>query len=338
MKKQARFWQPQKDNIVQCMLCPHTCTLKPENHGICGVRTNQSGKLYSLIYGSCSSISVDPIEKKPLYHFLPGSSAFSIGSVGCSFTCAHCQNYSISTAKPAHYQMQELTSEEAVSLAQENNCQSISFTYNEPTIWHEYSFDTAKQAKKQGLFTSYVTNGYINEDPLREIAPYLDAMNIDVKAFHEDFYHNVCKAQLQPVLQTCMLAKTLGIHIELTYLVIPTMNDSIEEITKFCTWVVEQLGNNIPVHFTRFHPDYKMANLFATPIDTLKNIYEVAKQSEINFPYLGNAPSLEHENTFCPKCNNLLIERSGFSTNIIGLNKNKCKKCGVEMPIVIDQS
>ena len=335
MKKEARFWESMSDGKVQCNLCPHNCKINIGKRGICRVRKNEDGKLYSLIYGSCSSIADDPIEKKPLYHFYPGSIVLSLGSVGCTLRCDHCQNYGISRAAPEDMFLNELLPEKAVELAKQHRCKGIAWTYNEPTIWHEYTYDSAKLAKKAGLYTVYVTNGYINKEPLGEIAPYLDAMNIDVKAFHNDFYKKICKASLEPVLKTCETAKSLDIHIEVTYLVIPGMNDSLDEIRKFCNWVIKKLGRETPVHFSRFHPDYKMIDVPPTPFDTLSKAYNIAKNEGVLYPYLGNVPPGEYENTICPKCNSKIIKRYGFTSQINGLENGKCKKCGTEIPLCI---
>jgi len=337
MKREASFWKKIEDKKVQCSLCSHNCKINEGKIGICGVRRNENGKLYTLIYGSCSSLAADPIEKKPLYHFYPGTNAFSMGTVGCNFKCNHCQNYTISTAGPQFHYMRELTPEQVVELAKEYSCQGVSYTYNEPTIWHEFCFDSAKLVKKAGLYTCYVSNGYISEDALKDISPYLDAMNIDVKAFNDDFYKKICKARLEPVLKTCELAKELNIHIELTYLVIPGYNDSIDEVKKFCNWIVEKLGNFIPVHFSCFHPDYNMTNVPRTPMETLLRIYEIAKKSGILYPYLGNVTHGNYENTFCPKCGSVCIERNGYSINLDGFIDDKCVKCGNILPIVNDK-
>ena len=207
MKKEAVFWNKINDKKVQCNLCSHNCNINEGKVGICGVRKNENGKLQTLIYGSASSLASDPIEKKPLYHFYPGTFAFSMGSIGCNFKCSHCQNYTISTADTSFSYLKEITPDKVVELAKQHNCQGVSYTYNEPTIWHEFTLDSAKLVKKAGLYTCYVTNGYICQDPLREISSYLDAMNIDVKAFNDDFYRKVCKSRLEPVLNTCELAK-----------------------------------------------------------------------------------------------------------------------------------
>ena len=337
MKKEASFWEKINGKKVQCNLCSHNCKIDMDKKGLCGVRKNEDGKLYSLIYGSCSSIAADPIEKKPLYHFYPGTNAFSMGTVGCNFKCDHCQNYSISTADSDFPYARELTPEQVVGLADQYRCQGVSYTYNEPTIWHEFCFDSAKLVKKAGLYTCYVTNGYIKEDPLKELSQVLDAMNIDVKSFSEKFYKKICKAHLEPVLDTCILAKELGIHIELTYLVIPTLNDSMDEIDDFCKWVVGELGSNTPVHFSRFHPDHNLIDKPSTPMDTLLKIYDNAKKIGLHYPYLGNVYPGNYENTSCPKCGNVCIKRSGFHVSINDLVDNKCKKCGYVLPIISDK-
>ncbi len=333
MKKEAMFWTPLKDEAVQCDLCPHHCVIASQKHGICGVRKNEQGRLYSLIYQACSSIATDPIEKKPLYHFYPGSLVLSLGSVGCTFRCDHCQNYQISMAHPAELSLRDVPAERLSKLAVEQGCQGVAWTYNEPTIWHEYTFEAAKLIKKAGLYTVYVTNGYIEEEPLKEIAPYLDAMNIDVKAFDEASYKKVCKARLAPVLQTCERTRKLGIHLELTYLVIPGMNDDVFEIDRFCQWIVETLGADTPVHFSRFHPDYKMTDVKPTSLATLRRCHSIATESGLRFVYLGNIAHGDYDNTYCPSCKNLLIERYGFSSDLKGLTQGKCSRCNASIPV-----
>jgi pyruvate formate lyase activating enzyme len=338
MKKEASFWKKIEGNKIQCNLCPHNCKISEDKIGICGVRKNENGKLYSLIYGSASSVAADPIEKKPLYHFFPGTYALSMGTVGCNFKCSHCQNYGISTADSDSNYIKEITPNDVVKLAKEYDCQGVSYTYNEPTIWHEFCFDSAKLAKKAGLYTCYVTNGYISEEPLRELSSCLDAMNIDVKAFTDGFYNKICKARLEPVLKTCELAKDLGMHIELTYLVIPTYNDSLNEIKAFCKWVVEKLDKNVPIHFSRFHPDYNMIDIPMTPMETLAKIYQTAMEAGILYIFLGNVVHGNYENTTCPKCGNYVIKRVGYTINLDGFKEGKCIKCGYALPIMINKN
>ncbi len=335
MKHEASFWKPLDGKKVQCNLCVHSCKINENGFGICGVRQNIDGKLFTLIYGSCSSMAVDPIEKKPLYHFHPGTSVFSLGTIGCNLKCRHCQNNSISTAGVDFPHMKEFTPEQTVELIQEKRCQGIAWTYNEPTIWHEFAYDTSKLVKRHGLYTVYVSNGFIQEDPLREISPYLDAINVDVKAFTDNFYKKVCKARLEPVLRTCELVKELGIHLEVTYLVIPTYNDSTDEITRFCNWVVETLGKDVPVHFSRFHPDYMMTDVPITPIETLQMAYNIAKKTGVLYPYIGNVPYGSYENTICPTCGNLCIERYGYSVDQSGMKNGKCVNCDAKINLVL---
>jgi pyruvate formate lyase activating enzyme len=330
---EARFWKTEGDRAA-CFLCPHHCKIAEGKVGICGVRQNIGGKLYSLIYGRVSAVHVDPMEKKPLFHFMPGQPILSLGSVGCNLRCLHCQNYGISQASVKDHDLSQLTPEEVSNLALESSCHAVAFTYNEPTIWHEFTFDACKAAKEHDLSTVYVTNGFMEEAPLREIAPFLDAMNIDVKGFKEGFYHEVCKARLEPVLRTSKLAHELGLHIELTYLVIPKKNDSEEEMREFCKWVSSALSPNVPVHFTRFHPDYMMNDVPATPLKTMRLAHRIATEEGLMFPYLGNIGGEEGENTYCPKCKALIIRRQGFEVDILALREGKCTECGQELNIV----
>ena len=332
--KEAMFWRKLKDDKVECELCPHRCKISKGKRGICGVRENQKGKLYTLIYGLATSITPDPIEKKPLYHFHPGTYALSYGTVGCNLKCQHCQNFGISQAKIESMHLKKVRVDDVVNNARRLKCQGIAWTYNEPTIWYEFTYDASKIAKKMGLYTCYVTNGFIEPEPLEKINPYLDAMNIDVKSFSEDFYKRTCKAKLEPVLRTCELAKKLRIHIELTYLIIPGQNDSEKEISKFCSWIADSLDTKTPVHFSRFHPDYNMRDSIATPMSTLGKAYEIAQKEGLEYIYLGNVPHGDYENTVCPSCSELLIERIGFSTRQYLLKDGKCPKCGAIMPIL----
>lgn len=331
MKKEARLWKNLSNKSVQCNLCAHRCKISDNKTGICGVRKAEDGKLFTLIYGSCSSIAADPIEKKPLYHFKPGTNAFSIGTIGCNFKCLHCQNHSISTADVDFPYIKEISAEDSVNLAKQNNCQGIAYTYNEPTIWHEFTCDSARVAKESDLYTVYVTNGYMAEESLNDIAPFLDAMNIDVKAFNEGFYKKICKAKLQPVLDTCIHAKKLGIHIELTYLVIPGLNDSLIDIKNFLMWILEKLGTNIPVHFSCFHPDFNMRDVPRTPMKTMQSIYQMAKDMGILYPYLGNVAHGDYDNTYCPKCGNICVERKGYTIENYTSTNGKCISCGFQI-------
>ncbi len=325
-----------ENSSVKCSLCNHHCTIADGKHGICGVRVNTHGTLYGVTYGKVSAEAVDPIEKKPLFHFLPGTLSYSLGGIGCNFHCEHCQNWHISRASADAAPLRDLTPDEGVNHALSGGSASISWTYNEPTIWHEYALDMGTIARKKGLGTVYVTNGYMTEEALRELAPMLLAFRVDLKAFSDDFYKKVCGAHLQPVLDSAVLARELKMHIETVTLVIPGLNDSMEEMESLIRWVIDNLGPSTPMHFTRFHPDYKMTNRSATPVATLEKIYKKAKELGLRFPYLGNVYNHRYENTFCPACGEILIERQGFSSRVCGLDGSRCRNCGETIEVVTD--
>lgn len=331
---EARQYTRKEKNAVQCSLCSHRCTIADGKHGICGVRENTGGTLYATTYGLVSAEAVDPIEKKPLYHYLPGTLSYSLGSIGCNFRCEHCQNWHISQADRAHARLFSLSPEEGVSRALASGCASISWTYNEPTIWHEYTLDMGTIARSKGLGTCYVTNGYITEEALRELSPMLAAYRVDLKAFSDDFYRKVCGAHLQPVLESAVVAKGLGMHIETVTLVIPGVNDRIEDLEALIRWVIENLGPGTPMHFSAFHPDYKMTDRGATPAALIEKICSRAMELGLRFPYAGNVARSRFENTICPACGALLIERRGFSSRMVDLDDRQCRKCGEKIEIV----
>lgn len=333
--REAMFYEKLGDNKVHCNLCAHSCRIAPGKRGFCGVRENRGGALYTLIYGTVSSEAVDPIEKKPLYHFYPGSYVYSVGSIGCNFRCKHCQNWSISQASLEDSYTMEILPEELVERALLSRSRSIAWTYNEPTIWHEYTHECAKLAKCAGLATVYVTNGYITPEALRHIAPYLDAANIDIKAFNEKFYHDVASAKLGPVLEASTLAKKLGIHVEITTLIIPGVNDSLEELRELSKWIYKNLGPDTPLHFTRFQPQYQMQNLSPTPAKTMQEAYKIANEEGMKYVYIGNVDGSDRNNTFCPNCGKVLIIRGLFEIERYDITPEKtCPKCGESIPIV----
>lgn len=319
---------------VRCSLCAHRCTIADGKHGICGVRVNEGGTLSAANYGLVAAEAVDPIEKKPLFHFLPGTLSYSLGGVGCNFRCQHCQNWHISQATLADLPLMNIPPADGVERALASASASIAWTYNEPTIWHEYALDMGTLARERRLGTVYVTNGYITEEALAELAPMLNAFRVDIKAFTEDFYRKVCRAKLQPVLDATLAAHEHGMHIETVTLVIPGLNDSEDEMKALITWVLDTLGPDTPMHFTRFHPDYKMRDLDATPFRTLERIYKQAKDLGVHYPYLGNVPPGPYENTYCPSCGALLIERAGFSSRFVDLDGDRCRRCGERIPVV----
>jgi len=329
---EAKFWHEESGKI-RCELCPHGCLIPNGKAGICGVRTNVSGRLDATTYGKVSSLNLDPVEKKPFYHFKPGESVLSFGSVGCNLGCLHCQNFSISQAGSNSFLLRDVPPEKVPELVASSGSNGVAWTYNEPTMWTEFVIDSGKLCKKEGLFTMFVTNGFISEGPLRELKGIVDAMNIDVKGFTNDFYKKICKARLDPVLDAVRVAKEIGMHVELTYLIIPGHNDSEDELKRFSKWSAD-IDVNMPVHFSRFHPDYKMMDVPPTPLKTIERAYDLAKDNGVRFVYAGNVVS-DRENTYCPECGALAIKRSGFSMRMVDVKKGRCSKCGASLSIVI---
>lgn len=299
------------------------------------MRENDEGKLYSLNYAAASSVAVDPIEKKPLFHFYPGTTVFSLGSVGCNFRCKYCQNWGISQAELEHISTRDMLPEEAIRLTKEYGCKSIAWTYNEPTMWFEYTLDSAKLAKKEDIKTVYVTNGYMSEESFQEINPYLDAANIDLKGMSNKFYEDLCEARLKPVLDNIIRMHDAHIHIEVTNLLIPGYNDSKEDIKALISFMVEEVGVEVPLHFTRFFPQYQMQNIPPTNIESLQRAHDLAKESGMQYVYIGNAPTADGETTFCPECGEPIIKRDGFSVVSDELKKTrKCPKCKAPLNII----
>lgn len=334
-EKEAYLYETLADNLVRCSVCPHRCTIRPGGKGVCRTRINKDGKLYTETYGEVTSTAVDPIEKKPLFHFWPGSYSFSISAVGCSFKCPWCQNYHISQVEPGDVFSDQLKPEKTVELAKRYSCKSISYTYNEPIIWHEYVLDTAKIAKEAGILNVLVTNGYITPEALSQIVDVIDAANVDVKAFNEKFYREYCKAELKPVLEATETMKKKGIHIETTALLIPKLNDDPKEIVELCKWHMEKLGPDTPLHFSRFYPAYKFSDVPPTPIESVAKARETAMNEGLRYVYVGNIPGDPNENTYCPSCKQLLIERNGYDISRWQLTSdNRCQKCSAPIPII----
>jgi len=313
---------------IQCQLCPRQCLVAKGERGFCGVRENREGKYYSLVYGNPCAVHVDPIEKKPFYHILPASSSFSIATAGCNFRCKFCQNWEISQATPDETYNLDLPPEKVVALAKKSRSHTIAYTYVEPTIFFEYMMDTARLAKKEGILNVCHSNGFINPGPLKELCQVLDAANIDLKAFTEDFYNSMSQGRLAPVLQTLKTLKKEGVHLEVTNLVIPTKNDDGDNVSKMCAWIRRELGADTPVHFSRFYPLYKLRNLPPTPVSTLEKCRKTAMDAGLEYVYIGNVPGHEGERTFCPRCKKLLINRQGYYIVEVNVAKGKCKYCG----------
>jgi pyruvate formate lyase activating enzyme len=337
MTKEAMFYQSLESNDVACFLCQHRCRISPGNSGICGVRKNNEGELFTQVYGKVIAAHVDPIEKKPLYHFLPGTPSFSVATIGCNFRCPFCQNWQISQASKNRGTIghgQEYSPEDIIYSAKKHRCRSISYTYTEPTIFFEYAYDTAKIAKNEGLTNVFVTNGYMSEEALNTIHPYLDACNVDLKAFQDDFYKEMCGAHLQPVLDSIKLMKELGIWVEITTLIIPGRNDSEQELAQIARFI-KGIDPGIPWHISRFHPDYKYLEADATPVESLRLAYEVAKNEGLHFIYIGNVLG-ESEGTQCPACHKLLIARQGFYISENKISMGKCPFCETPVPGVFN--
>ncbi|HBM75526.1 MAG TPA: AmmeMemoRadiSam system radical SAM enzyme [Clostridiaceae bacterium] len=318
--KEAMYYKKLDDNRVLCNLCPHNCNIKDGGKGVCRVRENISGVLYSLNYDRISAIAMDPIEKKPLYHFYPGSYILSAGSVGCNFKCSFCQNYSISQTDEA---ADEITPEDLVytALSQKNNI-GIAYTYNEPSIWYEFVYEASKLAREKGLKNVLVTNGFISEEPLKKLLPFIDALNIDVKAFTEKYYRDVCKGMLEPVKRTVMIASE-KCHVEVTTLVVTDLNDSMDEIGQIAKWL-SSINRDIPLHLSRYFPNYKLYN-DPTPVNTLIAAKEEAEKY-LNYVYIGNLWGYD-SSTYCPNCKVAVVKRNDeISDN--GISNGKCRFCG----------
>lgn len=329
---EASFYEKKEGNLTACRLCPKLCTIWEDKSGFCRVRENRQGVLYAANYGKATSCSLDPVEKKPLYHFHPGSLILSFGTVGCNLRCGFCQNWQTVHSDP---DTEDITPEQAVNMARRmlNDGYSnagIAYTYSEPFMWYEFVLDTARLANEAGLKNVLVTNGYINEAPLYEILPYIDAMNIDVKGFSEGYYQKNCVGSLEPVLRTVEIASAQKCHIELTNLLVTGLNDSSAEIDQLVDWVAA-LDREIPLHFSRYFPSFEM-NLPATPLATLKRAGDIARK-KLSYVYIGNAPELDGQDTYCPDCGEKLISRTGYATRFIGLVDNKCRYCGRRISI-----
>ena len=334
--REAKYYKKIDEETVQCMLCPRGCTLTQGQRSFCRVREMQDGKLQTLVYGRPCSLAVDPIEKKPFFHFLPGSSVFSLATAGCNFRCKYCQNWQISQSLPEEVNSYSVSPGDIISQARENNCPSIAYTYTDPVIFYEYMLDIAKEAKANGIRNTCHTNGCFRHEPANEIAGYLSAANIDLKSFNQDFYTDVCAGFLQPVLDTLKIFKEHKVWIEITNLLVPTLNDDLGEIQEMCIWIRDNLGRDVPLHFSRFWPQYKLTGLPATPIETLEEAWKLAKDSGLNYAYIGNVPGHPAEHTYCPSCAKPVIKRSGYVVLENNVVNGRCEFCGAGIAGVWD--
>ncbi|MBN2309646.1 MAG: AmmeMemoRadiSam system radical SAM enzyme [Candidatus Hydrogenedentes bacterium] len=317
--------------VVQCDLCPKACRIEPGQSGECRIRINLDGKLVAVTYGHPCAVHVDPVEKKPLFHFLPGSGILSIATVGCNLHCKNCQNWQISQENPENTPAHSLPPEELPGLARTYGCQSVAYTYTEPVVYYEYTLDGCVKVREAGLRNALVTAGYINRAPMEKLCRYVDAANIDLKFMSDTLYRDICGATLQPVLDTLVLAKSLGVLVEVTNLVIPTLNDSDDDIRALCHWIAANMGRETPLHFSRFHPDYRMRNLPPTPAATLDRAKEIACAEGLYHVYIGNILRPDGESTYCHECGRLLVERRGFEVLQNHIDVGACPDCGTEV-------
>ena len=317
---------------VRCLLCPRGCELKEGERGNCRSRMNIGGKLQTLVYGKPCAAHVDPIEKKPFYHFLPGSLSFSLATAGCNLHCMYCQNWEISQSNPEDTANMDMSPEQVVQGAIDNKCRTIACTYSDPVIFFEYAADIANAAHKNNILNVWVTAGYINQKPLEEACGFLDAIKVDFKGITEDFYQNVTRASIGPVMNAIKLIKEKGIWLEIVNLIVPTYNDTKEDFSKYCDWIVENLGTDVPVHFSKFWPMYQLKNLPPTPEESLIQARNIAMSKGINYVYIGNIPEHEGNNTYCHVCKKLLIGRLGYIVTQNNITSGLCKFCSAKIP------
>lgn len=325
---------------VHCRVCPRDCTIAEGRAGFCCVRGNEAGILYALTYGKITSAAVDPIEKKPLFHFYPGTNVFSIGSAGCNLRCIHCQNWQIAHDRPSNGSLaglNEMSPEQAVAAAKQSGCAGIAWTYNEPTIWLEYTIDTAKLCRAEGLYAVYVTNGYATEEAVDAICPHLDAYRVDVKGFSDSFYKKLSGiGNWRTILGAAERAKSRwGCHVEIVTNIIPTMNDDEEQLKGIAEWIFKTLGEATPWHVTRFVPYLELSDLPMTPVETLDRAREIGLAAGLKFVYIGNVPGHPGENTYCPACGHINIERSGYSVELREFNLGRCSNCGHDLGFLL---
>ncbi|MFH1281396.1 MAG: AmmeMemoRadiSam system radical SAM enzyme [Candidatus Omnitrophota bacterium] len=329
--KEALYWLDAGEGKVQCSLCPRRCLIPLNQRGFCRARKNIKGKLYAMTYGQPVAMHIDPIEKKPLFHVYPGTKSFSIATAGCNLRCKFCQNWEISQLDPQTVKVAFVPPQDIVREAKKSGSKTIAFTYTEPTIFYEYMLDITKLAKEEGIACVMHSAGFINEEPLRQLAKYLTAANIDLKGFSDKYYSSFCEGNLASVLNSLKILKEEKVWVEITNLIIPSANDSDEDISNLCLWIKDNLGLDTPVHFSRFFPMYKLVDLSPTPLKTLIRAKEIARKSGLSYVYIGNVPENAGEDTICPVCNKLLIKRTGYTVLENNIIKGKCKFCGVKI-------
>jgi pyruvate formate lyase activating enzyme len=324
---EARFYEKLPHKKIRCNLCPRECVIDDRERGYCGVRENREGTYYSLVYSRPCTYHVDPIEKKPLFHFYPGSMAFSIATAGCNVNCKFCQNWEISQVRPEQIRSIYLPPQKTARQAKNSQCISIAYTYSEPTIFFEYMEDTASAGKAIDVKSVVITAGYISKEPLIQLCRTVDAIKVDLKAYSEKFYRDVVNGELKPVLDSLITMRKLDMWTEIVYLIVPTLNDSDEELKGLSQWIIEYLGPEVPIHFTRFHPYYLLKNLPPTPVNTLNRAREIALAEGLHYVYIGNVAGHPAENTVCPKCREIVVRRTGFIVQEVKISNGRCFKC-----------
>ena len=330
--KLSPYFTPLGGGEIQCELCPKRCRVPRGKRGVCRVRENREGEFYSLVYANPCAFHLDPIERNPFFHVLPGTRSLSLATAGCNFWCKFCQTWEISQASPEDVYSYEIPPEVVVKRAKQMRARSVAYTFVEPVIFYEYMVEIGPLAKKQGLLSLIHSNGFINPDPLRDLSKVIDAANIDLKAFTDEFYRELCGGELAPVLETLKTLKQEKTHVEITNLIIPTKNDEMSLVREMCLWVKRELGADTPIHFSRFYPLYKLKNLPPTPVSTLEEARAVGLSSGLEYVYIGNVPGHEGENTFCPACKKRIIQRTGYMIGEVHLKEGKCGYCGKPIP------
>jgi len=330
--REARYYKKLEELRVQCELCPRQCTIADLERGYCGVRENRKGNYYTLVYSRPCALHIDPIEKKPLFHYLPNTTAFSLATAGCNIECKFCQNWNISQFRPEEVQSYYAPPDEIVNLAQKYKCLTIAYTYTEPVVYYEYMYDIAQAARKAKIGSVMITNGYIMEKPMLDLCRQLTGVKVDLKAFTEKFYRESCSGELKPVLDILVALKKIGIWLEIVVLIVPTLNDSPQEIEQMTRWIGENLGREVPVHFTRYHPTYKIKNIPPTPIKTLEKARDIALKNGLHYVYIGNVPNHKAEHTYCPSCQKVIIRRVGYRILEVNLEEGGCKFCQHPIP------
>jgi pyruvate formate lyase activating enzyme len=329
---EARFYKKLDNKKIECHLCPRQCKVGDKERGYCGVRENRGGVYYTVVYGRMCAAHVDPVEKKPLFHYLPGTMAFSMATAGCNVNCKFCQNWDLSQSRPEQVPAQFAPPQRVAEMARQSSCPTIAYTYSEPVVFAEYAMDTADAGHAAGVRSIVVSNGYIQTEALKTAYGKMDAVKIDLKSFFDAYYRKVVTGELKPVLDTLVTLRKMGKWVEIVYLVLPTLNDSDAELKSLAAWIKGNLGTSVPLHFTQFHPSYLMKNLPVTPVKTLERAKAIADAEGLHFVYIGNVPGHPAQNTYCPKCKHMLVERIGFTASKIVIRKNACPNCHEPIP------